>query len=425
MHLLPREAVDAALPKKPRETHTINIEQPILGRKGTVLLLITLAAMPPLTMDLYLPALPHMAETFSTSRGMVNLTLAAYMVAFATGMLFWGPLSERSGRKPILFTALGIYIAGSLLCTLAFSIHSLIAFRILQGFAGGGVTVIGTTIVKDLFNGRERERVMATVMSLVLIAPMIAPVLGAFLLKIASWKAMFLALALFGCGVCVLVAFYRETLEETSTGSLVNAWGRLFVVMANPRFAYLLLIFSLAPMCLMSFIGIAAFVYVDDFGMSEQAFSFIFAANAVFAMLGPTLYLRLSQRFPVRSLILGCFAVLILSGVFMLLVGRLSPWFFAFLAAISTISVILVRVPGANLLLEQQSRDTGSAAALIQFCATIAGAIGIQIVSLNSHDLIRNYGILLVVIGTLCCVLWALVQRRPFVTDKLFQPSRA
>ena len=340
-------------------------------------------------------------------------------------MLFWGPLSERSGRRPILFIGLGIYTTASLLCTLAYSINTLIAFRILQGFAGGGVTVVGTTIVKDMFDGRERERVMATVMSLVLIAPMIAPVLGAFLLKIASWKAMFLALAFFGCCVSVLVALYRETLEEKSTGTLLDAWGRLFVVLANPRFSCLLFIFSLAPMCLMSFIGIAAYVYIDDFGMSEQAFSFIFAANAAFAMLGPTLYLRLSRVFPVRNLILACFTILFVSGVAMLFFGRLSPWLFAALAAVLTVSVILVRVPGAYLLLEQQSRDTVSAAALIQFCATLAGATGIQIVSANSHDLIRNYGILLIVIGTICTVLWTIVQNRSFVADKLFQPSRA
>lgn len=382
-----------------------------------------LAALPPLTMDLYLPALPQMAETFSTSHAMINLTLGAYMVTFAFGMLFWGPLSERTGRKPTLFVALAIYIAASLLCALSSSIEVLISFRILQGFGGGGVTVVGTTIVKDLFEGRERERVMATVMSLVLIAPMVAPVLGAFLLKIASWKAMFFALAFFGCCVTLLVAFYRETLEEKSTGSLLNAWGRLVVVLKNPRFTSLLIIFSLVPMCLMSFIGIAAYVYIDDFGMSEQTFSFIFAANAAFATLGPVLYLRLSLVIPVRNIILGCFTVLILGGIAMLFVGSLSPWIFAALAAVLTIAVIIVRVPGANLMLEQQSRDTGSAAALIQFCGTIMGATGIQIVSANSHDLIRNYAILLIVIGTICTVLWTMVRHRPFVADKLFQPS--
>lgn len=150
-------------------------------------------------MDLYLPALPQMAETFATSHGMVNLTIGAYMVAFALGMFFWGPLSERTGRKPILFADLTLYISASLLCAAASSVDALIVFRILQGLGGGGVTVVGTAIIKDLYDGRERETAMATVMSLVIIAPLVAPVLGAFLLKMASWHAMFMALALFGC----------------------------------------------------------------------------------------------------------------------------------------------------------------------------------------------------------------------------------
>lgn len=401
----------------------MKIEQPTLGKKGTLLLVIILGAFPPLTMDLYLPALPLMAKAFATDHAMVNLTLGAYMVSFAIGMLFWGPLSERTGRKPILLIALALYIGASLLCVLAFSINALIVFRILQGVAGGGVTVIGTTIVKDLFDGRDREKVMATVMSLVVIAPMIAPVLGAFLLKVASWRMMFVVLALFGCFATLLVTCFRETLPEKSTGPILASWSRLGSVLGNPRFSFLLVIFSLAPMCLMAFIGIAAYVYIDGFDMSEQVFSFVFAFNATFAMIGPMVYLRISRVLPVQRVILGCFAVLIFAGIAMYFVGGHSPWIFATLAAVSTLAVITVRVPGVNLLLEQQSRDTGSAAALIQFSGTIMGAMGVQIVSAGSHDFIRSYGVLLVVIGATCAVLWMLVQNRPFVADKVPQST--
>jgi len=400
----------------------MNIEQPVLGRRGTLFLLIALGAFPPLTMDLYLPALPQMTETFSTTHSMINLTLGAYMIAFAVGMLFWGPLSERTGRKPILFAALSLYITGSLLCAASFTVETLIAARIVQGFAGGGVTVIGTSIVKDLFSGRERERVMATVMSLVLIAPMVAPILGAFLLKVASWHMMFVALAVFGCFVLALVTQYRETLDEKSTGPFLKSWNRLGVVLINPRFAFLLLIFSAAPMCLMAFIGISSYVYVDGFGMSEQMFSFIFAFNAVCAMVGPTLYLRLSRVIPVQTIILSCFGIMILGGIAMLFFGALSPFIFAAIAAFMTISVIVVRVPGANLLLDQQLRDTGSAAALIQFSVTLMGAAGIQIVTLNAQNLIGNYGVLLIIVGTFCGSLWLLVRNCPFVANNVSRP---
>ena len=398
----------------------MKIDQPTLGKRGILLLLIMLAAFPPLTMDLYLPALPQMAENFDTHHSMINWTLASYMIAFSLGMLFWGPLSERTGRKPLLLIALSIYIIASILCAMASNVESLIIWRILQGLAGGGVTVIDTTIVKDLFDGREREKVMATVMSLVIIAPIIAPVLGAFLLKIATWHMMFIALALFGCIASVLAICYHETLEEKSTGSLFKTWSRLGTVLKNPSFAYLLFIFMLIPMCLMSFIGIAAYVYIDVFGLSEQTFSFVFAANAIFAMIAPSLYIKLSHNISVQNIILSCFALIISAGMMMLFFGEYSLWLFAAISALVTSAVIIVRVPGANLMLEQQTRDTGSAAALIQFSASMMGAIGIQIVSLSgSIHLIRNYGCLLIVIGIICATLWYRVRNKPFVTDKL------
>lgn len=400
----------------------MNVEQPKLGRRGTLFLLIILGAFPPLTMDMYLPALPQMADGFETSHAMVNLTLGAFMVAFAVGMLFWGPLSERMGRKPILFITLAIYIVFSLLCAAAFNVESLIGFRVMQGLAGGGVTVIGTAIVKDLFDGREREKVMATVMSLVIIAPMVAPVFGAFLLKIASWRMVFVVLALFACLAGVLVSLYSETVTEKSTAPIAKSWNRLAVVLMNPRFTYLLLLFSLVPMCLMAFLGTAAYVYIDGFGLSEQAFSFIFAFNAACASLGPVLYMRLSGSIRVQSIILGCFAVIVLSGLVMLLFAAHSLWIFAAGAAVTTTSVIVLRIPGANLLLDQQDKDTGSAAALIQFGGTLMGALGVQLVSTISHDLIRNYGILLVCVGIICALMWLAVQRRSFVADKVSKP---
>lgn len=402
----------------------MKVEQPILGRRGTLALLAALAAFPPLTMDLYLPALPQMTDVFATSHGMVALTIGAFIVAFAFGMLFWGPLSERTGRKPILLISLVIYIAGSICCALARSIEALIVFRVLQGFAGGGAAVVGTTIVKDMYDGRERERVMAVVMSLAIIAPLVAPILGAMLLQFGSWRLMFVVLAAFGCSSLILVACYRETLEQKSDGSVLRLWGRLGTVIRNPRFAYLLLIFAISQMCLMSFIGISAYVYVNTFGLSEQAFSVIFALNAGAAMLAPNLYLQLSRGLRVQDIILGCFGSMVIGGMAVLWIGDLSPWTFAAIAAFCTIAIVMAQVPGTNLLLDQQVRDTGSAAALIKFSVTLMGAVGIQIASLDPDDLIRNFGAILLVVGTLCTVLWLLVRRRPFVADSFDQPGR-
>ncbi|MEZ8885031.1 multidrug effflux MFS transporter [Vibrio sp. 10N.222.54.F6] len=381
--------------------------------------LVIISAFPPLTIDLYLPALPQMVEVFNTDRSMVNLTLSSYFVTYAIGLLFWGPLSEKFGRKPILLIGLAGYMVASILCAMTNSIEQLIGARVCQAFAGSAITVIATAIVKDLYDGREREKIMATIMSLVIIAPMVAPVFGAFLLKIASWRMMFVTLAIFGAFASVLACCYRETLETKYQGSMFRSWGRMGVVMKNSSFLKLLVIFSIIPMALMGFLAAGSYIYIDHFGLTEQQFSYAFAFNALCASFGPTIYMKLSYRMPVQKVISGCFALLALAGIFTLTIGDLSPWFFMFIAAPATLMAIIMRVPGTNLMLNQQDHDTGSAVALIQFFSMICGSLGMVLVSIRPESLIENLGFIQLSIGTLGGLMWLMVRNKEFVTNKL------
>ncbi|MFA0379316.1 multidrug effflux MFS transporter [Vibrio sp. 10N.222.54.A3] len=381
--------------------------------------LVIISAFPPLTIDLYLPALPQMVEVFNTYRSMVNLTLSSYFVTYAIGLLFWGPLSEKFGRKPILLIGLAGYMVASILCAMTNSIEQLIGARVFQAFAGSAITVIATAIVKDLYDGREREKIMATIMSLVIIAPMVAPVFGAFLLKIASWRMMFVTLAIFGAFASVLACCYRETLETKYQGSMFRSWGRMGVVMKNRSFLKLLVIFSIIPMALMGFLAAGSYIYIDHFGLTEQQFSYAFAFNALCASFGPTIYMKLSYRMPVQKVISGCFALLALAGIFTLTIGDLSPWFFMFIAAPATLMAIIMRVPGTNLMLNQQDHDTGSAVALIQFFSMICGSLGMVLVSIRPESLIENLGFIQLSIGTLGGLMWLMVRNKEFVTTKL------
>ncbi|PTP63470.1 MFS transporter [Vibrio splendidus] len=381
--------------------------------------LVIISAFPPLTIDLYLPALPQMVEVFNTDRSMVNLTLSSYFVTYAIGLLFWGPLSEKFGRKPILLIGLAGYMVASILCAMTNSIEQLIGARVFQAFAGSAITVIATAIVKDLYDGREREKIMATIMSLVIIAPMVAPVFGAFLLKIASWRMMFVTLAIFGVFASVLACCYRETLENKYQGSIFRSWGRMGVVMKNRSFVKLLVIFSIIPMALMGFLAAGSYIYIDHFGLTEQQFSYAFAFNALCASFGPTIYMKLSYRMPVQKVISGCFSLLALAGIFTLTIGDQSPWFFMFIAAPATLMAIIMRVPGTNLMLNQQDHDTGSAVALIQFFSMICGSLGMVLVSIRPESLIENLGFIQLSVGTLGGLMWLMVRNKEFVTNKL------
>ncbi len=384
-------------------------------RKGALGFLALISAFPPLSTVLYLPALPQMVEALDTTQTSVNMTLSMFFLFYSVGLLFWGPLSEKFGRKPILLSGLTIYVVASLFCAFSQQVEQLIAGRIVQALGGSAATVVATAIVKDIYSGREREKVMATIMSMVIIAPMVAPVLGALLLKYTSWRTIFLMLAAIGAMALLGGMFFRETLSEKFTGSVIGSWYRLLVVLKNLGFSSLLLIFSLAPIALMAFLASASYIYIDGFGLTEGQFSLFFAFNATCAMVGPTIYMRMRRHIEPKLIITICFTLIAVCGVAVSVFGHISPWWFALSVGPVTMAVIAVRIPGTHLMLEQQDEDTGSASALINFFAMFMGSMGMQLVTLWPGTLITNLGYIQIGVGIICSILWLLCRNRPFI----------
>ena len=376
-----------------------------------------ISAFPPLSTVLYLPALPQMVEALDTTQTSVNMTLSMFFLFFSGGLLFWGPLSEKFGRKPILLSGLTIYIVASLFCAFSQHVEQLIVGRIIQALGGSAATVVATAIVKDLYSGREREKVMATIMSMVIIAPVVAPIIGALLLKYTSWRTIFLVLATIGATALLRGMLYRETLSEKFTGSVIGSWFRLFIVLKNLGFSSLLLIFSLAPIALMAFLASASYIYIDGFGLTEGQFSLFFAFNASCAMIGPTIYMRMRKRIKPKLIITACFGLIAVCGVVVSVFGHISPWLLALSIGPVTMAVIAVRVPGTHLMLEQQEKDSGSASALINFFAMFMGSMGMQLVTLWPGTLIENLGHIQIGVGVSCCMLWLLCQNRSFIVQ--------
>ena len=380
-----------------------------------ILILTLLSASPAISTDLYLPALPRVMETLQTSQSLVNLSLSLFFLVFAFSILIWGPISEKYGRKPILLIGLILYTLGSIGCALSADVTLLIASRVIQAIGGGAAQSVSTAMVKDMYGGRKRESVLAVIMAMVVVAPIVAPIIGAFILKFASWYAVFWVLAAVGLLSLLLCLFVGETLEERYDGSLLHSLGRLVVVMKNPGFSTLLGIFALAPIPLFAFIGASAFIYIQSFGMSEEMYSYFFGFNAVGALIGPLLYLRISRYISAERIIAWCFGLVTVSGFVILFIGSGSAVIFALAMFLATLAASMARPPTTNLLLSQQDGDTGSAASLINFMALFMGSLGMILIAQETPGLIKNLGLMLIVVGALSGFLWQIVRGRTFI----------
>lgn len=389
--------------------------QKYLGEKGLIILVAFVSAFIPLSTDLYLPALPRMAEHLNAAPSLINLTLSLFFVFFAAGTLFWGPLSDKYGRKRILLSGLILYTAASAFCALSVNIYQLIGFRILQAIASGAVTSVGSAVVKDVYTGRKRESVLALVSSMVMMSPIVAPVIGALILHFTSWRGVFWALT--GIGLLAIVGGFamEETIERRYKGNILQSMGRLAVVAKNPGFASLLLTFSIMAIPLMSFVSSSSYIYIDQFGLSEQEFSYFFAGNALFLVLGPLLYIRMSRYYNRSLIITASYVVICISGILIGLIGPKSPWLFALSLLPSTLAASVIRPPSSNLMLEQQQEGTGSAASLMAFSFTFMGSLGMAMISLNWANRIMVMGFLYFIIGLLSLILWLVVSKKPFV----------
>ena len=387
-------------------------EQTVLGPRGLVAFLALLSAFVPLSTDLYLPALPLMTQYFGVAEYQTNLTLILFFVFYALATLIWGPLSDRYGRRPILLLGLTGYTLASALCALAVDINQLIACRVLQAVGAGAASAVATAIVKDSFQGRRRESILALVQSMVVISPAVAPVIGALLLSLSSWRAGFAAQAVVGMVVVALSIAYEETLEKRGTGDVMRTLGRLAVVLRNPAFTSLLIIFSMVSITTMAFISSSSYIYQDTFALGSQVYSFYFAFNAAGLLAGPLLYMRLATRFSRSAIVSTGFGIMALSGLLVVALGGRAPWAFALTLLPATIVASCVRPPGTFLMLEQQQDDAGSASALMSACQMVMGSVGMVIISFDWGSRVRAVGMVDIVFGLLCGGLWLVAGRR-------------
>jgi len=346
-----------------------------------ILVLGVLVALGPLTIDMYLPALPNIGEQLGVTSSVVQLTLTGTLAGLALGQLVVGPVSDALGRRRPLLAGIVLHMAASVLCALAPDIAVLGLARALQGAGAAAVSVVAIAVVGDLFTGSTAATVMSRLILVLGVAPVLAPSLGAAVLLYGSWQWVFAALVVIaGLLLVVAVLALPETLPPARRRSLAPAAvGRTYLeLLRDGRFVGLVLVGALAMGGLFAYVAGAAFVLQGRFGLGQQVFAVLFGVGA-FALIGATQYnVVLLRRFaPQRIALAGLLAAAVIGVAFVALtvadVGGVAGFVGPVWLMLAALGLVMPNAPA--LALARRPDAAGTAAALMGAGQFGAGAL--------------------------------------------------
>ena len=273
-----------------------------------------LSCVGPFAIDMYLPAMPEIGADLGTSVAAMQGTITAYFIAFGLAQLAYGPWADQAGRKPPLYAGLAVFLLGTLICTLAPTIGWLMLGRFVQGLGGAAVMVVPRAIIRDMATGHQATRLMAAIMLVISVSPMLAPLAGAGVMAVASWRWIFGVLALAALASLLMIRFVlTETLppaqrQRFDLSDTLRGTKRL---MTDRGFLALTFLGGFAMASFFVFIASGPFVYTQAFGLSPTGFSLAFAVNAVGFFGSSQLAASFGQRYGaarvVRLAVLGFF----------------------------------------------------------------------------------------------------------------------
>jgi DHA1 family bicyclomycin/chloramphenicol resistance-like MFS transporter len=378
----------------------------IMGKNRLVWLLAWLSAFPPIATSMYLPAIPLLQKTWQEPLAVINLTLVGFFISYCFFLLVYGPLSDRFGRRRPLLAGIGLFVLSSLMCALTDSAISMIILRVLQGAGAAAASSLALAISRDVYEGHERGRVLATIGTIMAVAPMIAPIFGGWVLTGFSWRWIFVTQALFGSIAWIGTLCIPETLKTPATFPILQTADAYLELLRNRRYVVYTLMVSLIGLAHFAFIGGSADIYITQIGLSEQVYSYFFALNALAMMLGAFLCSRVVRRFKSTPFITVSFAGILIGGLAILFSRLPGPWALALPMMLISFSYGFNRPLCYNLILEEVDRNAGAASSLLTFSYFIVGAFSMWLIALDWHDKIGMIGILGVGSGGLVLGIW-------------------
>jgi DHA1 family bicyclomycin/chloramphenicol resistance-like MFS transporter len=382
-----------------------------MDKKRLIWILALLSAFPPLSTDMYLPAIPLLQKIWNQPLSVVNLTLVGFFISYCISLLFYGPLSDRFGRRPPLLAGIGLYILASLMCAASNSVGALIFFRVLQAAGASAASVMSLAITKDVYEGYEREKILAYIGVIMALAPMLAPSLGSMVMVCLSWRWIFISQAIIGGLAWTSVFMMAEPLTHTIKTPVSRVAGIYLEVLKNKRFLGFALLMSAVVLPHFAFIGGSADIYITGFELSEQQFGYFFAANAAAIMAGSMICSRIIHRVDSKHLLTASFFGIFIGGFGMALHLLPGPWGLGVPMALASFSFGLSRPPSNNLVLEQVDQNVGAASSLLIFMYFVAGAFAMWLISLGWTDKITVIGLLGIGCGAAVLAVWLLFAK--------------
>lgn len=349
------------------------------------LLLGALAAFPPLVTDMYLPALPVMTAEFQTTASAVQMSLATCILGLAIGQLVFGPLSDKWGRKPLLKSALLLFILATVAILFSPTIEMLNICRFFQGLGGAGGVVLSRSVATDCYSGRELAKSLAIIGAINGIAPVTAPVIGGLFSEAIGWKGIFGILLAIGVLLYVVSIPFREshTSEKHYAGSLTSLFIQAGILFKNSVYVRYVLIFGMANAALFGYISSASFIIQNDFGLSELMFGILFGINSMAIGSGSILSLKFKQI--TNAIHVGC------AGMFGCSVLQLCNynlgfgfWGYEILVFIMLFSVGMVFTSSTTLAMTEGKSKIGWASAIVGAAGFLFGGIVTPLVGLGT-----------------------------------------
>ncbi|MHA6531854.1 multidrug effflux MFS transporter [Paenibacillus sp. BAC0078] len=347
-----------------------------------------ISAIGPLSIDMYLPALPELGAHFGAGAALAQLSLTFFLLGLASGQLVAGPLSDVYGRRTPLLIGMIIYAVSSILCAFSPSIGLLVVLRFIQGIAGSVGVVISRAAVRDLYSGSELTKFFSLLMIVNGLGPILAPVIGGQLLRFTTWQGVFVVL--FAAGLiffATILLRLPETLpkERRSKSGLKGTLRTFGILLRNGRFMGYALTQGLVTAAMFAYISGSSFVLQNIFGVSPQMYSLIFAVNGLGIIISGQVAGRLAGRVGERKLLVSGLLLCTAGGALLLLTvltgGGLLPILICLFAVVS--SVGMVGTTSFSLAMQDQGDSAGSASALLGLLPLLLGSCVAPLVGLG------------------------------------------